>query len=345
MYVPRVIHILPLISITVTTTLVMAESQREKQPPSPFIRGFALGQYSAISEAELNTKLLELVNLGVSHVSLVTSWSTVDIHSTHIAPLTKLTTPQILLERMIVCAHNLGLKVMLFPILDVQNRKLQEWRGTLKPRDWNKWWSNYSQFILHYASLAARTQVAMLCIGSELVTTERMREQWKRLIRQIRKIYSGSIIYSANWDHYEPVTFWDLVDAVGLTGYYRLAQKAHGSEQEMLASWTKIRNRLISWSKKISRPILFTEVGYPSLAGGAVNPWDYTQHSASNPEEQRRAYWAFIKAWTNIPQLSGVFFWDWYGPGGAKDRQYTPRGKPAAPLIKKWFLNLSKTAH
>ena len=87
---------------------------------------------------------------------------------------------------------------------------------------------------------------------------------------------------------------------------------------------------------------IFTEVGYPSLDGGAVNPWDYTQVTAVDLEEQRRAFSAFIKSWNGVEQLGGVFFWDWYGKGGAKDRRYTPRGKPAADEIKRWFGRLAR---
>ena len=89
-------------------------------------------------------------------------------------------------------------------------------------------------------------------------------------------------------------------------------------------------------------PFIFTEVGYPSRDGAAVEPWDYTKSTPVDLEEQRRAFSAFTRAWTGSRQLAGVFFWDWYGEGGAKCRRYTPRGKPAARVIQRWFRRKAK---
>jgi len=300
----------------------------------------ALGEYSDLRDPELTAKLNELRWLGVGHVSIIVSWSTQDVRATKIEPLAGSTTPDAVLIRMIERARALGLKVFLFPIVDVRNRKGTEWRGALEPPDWDAWWRSYQRFVLHYATLAARSKAELLCVGSELITTEPMRGRWRDLIARVRKVYGGKIAYSANWDHYTPVTFWDLVDVIGLTGYYKLAEAAGAREEEMLASWRGARSRLVTWSKKLRRPFIFTEVGYPSIAGCAVAPWDYTRTTAVSHEEQTRAFRAFVRAWTGTPQLAGVFFWDWYGPGGKADRGYTPRGKPAERVIRSWYLGM-----
>jgi hypothetical protein len=307
-----------------------------------FIRGMALGSYSDIRKAKLELKLSELKALEASHVSLVVSWSTPDVRSTTIAPRSRFTTPDPVLERMIRRAHAHGLKVFLFPILDVRKRKPLEWRGTLKPKDWNAWWRSYHRFILHYARVAARNRVAMFCVGSELVTTEKMRDRWEAVIAKIRKTYRGQLVYSANWDHYNPVVFWDLVDVVGLTAYYQLTRDKKASEETMVRAWRSVRKKLVSWATKARKRFLFTEVGYPSMDGCAVHPWDYTLSAPVDLEEQRRAFSAFIKAWDGTPQLAGVIFWDWYGEGGPRDTRYTPRGKPAEKVIRSWFRRLGR---
>jgi hypothetical protein len=81
---------------------------------------------------------------------------------------------------------------------------------------------------------------------------------------------------------------------------------------------------------------MITEVGWPSVDGGAVHPWDYTADGAVDVEEQRRAYRAFARAWGGTA-LAGVFFWEWSGAGGAADRGYTPRDKPAECVLANWF--------
>lgn len=311
-------------------------------PAKRILRGVALGHYTDIKSAELELKLKELVALGSSHVSMVVSWSMHDVRSTKIAPRKDYTTYEKVLRRMIARAHAHGLKVILFPIIDVQNRKPLEWRGTIKPKSWDEWWRSYKRFIHHYANVAKREGVDIFCVGSELVTTEKMRDRWARLIKSIRAIYRGKLLYSANWDHYEPVVFWDLVDVVGLTAYYQLATRKDADEAAMVDAWRKVRDRIAGWARRIRRRIVFTEVGYPSLDGGAVHPWDYTQGTAPDMEEQRRAFSAFVRAWDGVGELAGVVFWDWYGEGGPKDTSYTPRNKPAQEVIRRWFKSLAK---
>lgn len=304
-----------------------------------FIRGMALGHYTDIKPAELQRKLDELKRLGVQYVSVVVSWSTRDVRSTEIAPRKNHTTPDRVTRRIIARARAKGLRVILFPILDVQRRKPLEWRGTVKPRDWDAWWRSYRRFIMHYARVAAAAHADVLCVGSELVSTERMRKRWKQLIGGVRKVFRGKLLYSANWDHYKQLSFWDLVDVVGLTAYYQLATKRDAPESTMVTAWRRVREKLLPWARKIGRKILFTEVGYPSQDGCAVHPWDYTQGTPVDLEEQRRAYSAFVRAWRGTSELAGVVFWDWYGRGGPKDTRYTPRNKPAAAVIRSWFRN------
>jgi hypothetical protein len=82
---------------------------------------------------------------------------------------------------------------------------------------------------------------------------------------------------------------------------------------------------------------LFTELGYLSQRGAAAWPWDEGARKPVDLDEQRRCYAAFRLAWSGSSILSGVYFWNWYGWGGAASRGYTPRGKPAADEIRAYF--------
>jgi hypothetical protein len=79
------------------------------------------------------------------------------------------------------------------------------------------------------------------------------------------------------------------------------------------------------------------------MDGAAVHPWDYTLSAPPDLEEQRRAFSAFVKVWSEVSRLAGVFFWDWYGAGGPTDTRYTPRGKPAAGVIRRWYRGMVGT--
>jgi hypothetical protein len=146
-------------------------------------------------------------------------------------------------------------------------------------------------------------------------------------------------LYSANWDHYEDIKFWDAVDQIGLTAYYRLTESYEPKLSELVAAWAKIRAQVLAWQKTVNKPLVLTEVGYPSLDGAARSPWDYTTGKAMDLEEQRLCFEAFRLTWQDVPELHGVYFWNWWGPTDGKNTWYTPHGKPAMGEIMKWLKN------
>ncbi|MBI5865581.1 MAG: hypothetical protein HZB38_13950 [Planctomycetes bacterium] len=135
--------------------------------------------------------------------------------------------------------------------------------------------------------------------------------------------------------------FWDKLDIVGMTSYYTLADRKDPGVDEIVKKWEPIRNDILRWQRKVGKPIILTEVGWCSQEGAATAPWNYYQNqtaSSAGHEEQRRLYEAFLKAWDKTSGLAGVIWWEWSpGPGGADDFNYTPRGKPAEQVLRKWF--------
>ena len=263
-------------------------------------------------------------------------WHQRDVEATAIAP-GSLTPPDAVVRAAISRARERGLEVMVFPIVWVEQRGPGKWRGTLEPRDVDRWWSAYERFIVHYATLAERGGAEWMSVGSELGSTEAWRQRWFHLIGRVRRRYSGALIYSANWDHHARVSFWQRLDAVGINGYFSLAKKPGASVDAMAARWVKVGRRLLGRAAAAGKPLVLTEVGYLSRAGSAVDPWNYTRGAPVDGAAQRRAYAAFAAAWERTGQLGGVFFWNYNGDGGPRDRDYTPRGKPAAKVVRRFF--------
>lgn len=305
------------------------------------IRGVALGLWDVPADKDatelVRPRLAEIAALGADHVEIVVHWRQKDIHASKLAPDTAVTIPDARLREVLREAARQKLDVLLFPIVDVETRAKGAWRGTLAPKDVDAWWKSYEAFVLHYAAIAAEEEVALYSIGSELGSTEAWRDRWYHLISRVEKIYDGPLVYSANWDHYGEVSFWTRVDYVGINAYHELTTDAAATLKELRAAWVKERDVLVAFAKEQAKPLLITEIGYPSLDGAAVHPWDYTSDAKVDLEEQRRCYQAFADAWAEEPALAGVFFWVWYGEGGKKDRSYTPRGKPAEKVLKAWF--------
>ncbi len=198
---------------------------------------------------------------------------------------------------------------------------------------------NYENFIFHYADLAEKNKVEILSVGSELGSLEDRSLFWSRLIRKVRQRYHGKLTYSANWDHYTHPTFWRELDYIAISSYFELSKNPNPTLAELLIKWQQIKKMLLAFKAKYSQKLIITEVGYPSLDGAAKAPWNYFAPTPVDLEEQALCYKAFIQAWNKTPELEGAFWWNWFGEGGPKDKDYTPRGKPAEALLRDWYRN------
>lgn len=238
-------------------------------------------------------------------------------------------------------ARSLGLDVIVMPIILLSHPRGSEWRGVIEPPDWAEWWEQYREFIGYFADVARAGDATALMVGSELVSTERQGDEWRKTVAHVRERFHGLLGYSANWDHYDPVQIWDQLDFVGMTSYYTLADAANPSVDQIVAKWRPIVERVSAWQKTVNKPIVLTEVGWCSQEGAATAPWNYYHAPRATPagmEEQRRLYEAFIAAWNDAPAIAGVIWWEWgSGPGGVGDCGYTPKGKPAERLLREWL--------
>ncbi len=231
------------------------------------------------------------------------------------------------------------LRVILMPIVLLDNPTGNEWRGTLAPRSWDDWFDSYRDMIGHFAWIAQGTGVDMLVVGSELVSSEKLPEQWDKTIRSVREIYHGLLTYSSNWDHYTAVPFWNELDLIGMNSYWKMGKDHNVTVPQIKARWGEIQRDLKPFVEKTGKPLMFLEVGWCSLANAAHEPWDYTKVSEPiDLDLQRRLYEAFFEAWYGKPWLGGFSIWEWPpGDGGAEDRGYTPENKPAEKVLRRWL--------
>jgi hypothetical protein len=281
----------------------------------------------------------EIAALGADTVSIVVDTRQENGSSTQIFLDQRLTPTAEQLVRLIKYAKSKNLRVMLMPIVLLHNPRGSEWRGTLKPESWEDWFVSYREIMKHYAIIASASGADILSVGSELVSAEGKVDQWQRTIRMVRNIYKGKLTYSANWDAYSRVQFWDQLDLVGMNSYYTLGDNNQVTVPQIVDRWKAIQRDLLAFQKRIKRPILFTEVGWCSLANAANEPWDYTRTSlAIDLKLQEKLYEGFFQAWQGEPGLGGFMMWEWgLGEGGPEDRGYTPENKPAEKVLKQWL--------
>jgi hypothetical protein len=235
-------------------------------------------------------------------------------------------------------ADSLGLKVIFMPIVLIDDPKGNEWRGTLEPESWDKWFDSYRDLLAHFLWICEGNGVDVLVIGSELLSSERQADQWQRTIAFARERFSGLITYSSNWDHYDNVPFWGELDLIGMNSYWTLGSGPDATVDEIVGNWQEIQAELEPFVRGQGKPLIFLEVGWCSLENAATEPWDYTQPVPIDLDLQARLWQGFWRAWYGVEWLGGMSVWEWPpGDGGPEDRGYTPENKPAEEVIREWF--------
>ncbi len=298
------------------------------------------GQYS-MPEADL--ALTNLRATGANWMSLLVSQSQDTITSTSIYK-TPGTPEDADLIHAIRTAHDLGLKVMLKPHLDLANDP-NHWTGEigqgLTEAQWTDWFASYTKFIGYYAQLAETYGADQYCVGIELSATEKRTDQWRAVVKSVRSLYSGPITYAANGGDETRLAWWDSVDFIGVDAYYPLTNKNNPTIAELKSGWIPRITALGKLASKWNKKILFTEIGYRSLDGANQHPGDYQIGGAVDLQEQADAYQAAFESVFHQSWFAGMYWWSWGtdpDEGGPRDAGFTPHDKPAEDILRAWYL-------
>ncbi|MGE3165131.1 MAG: hypothetical protein AB7O52_09520 [Planctomycetota bacterium] len=301
------------------------------------IRGAALGLHAQDPAHDYGPRLAEIAELGADWVLLCFNFYQEKVDSVEVAIDDPRTQTWERITRAIRQAHDCGLRVALLPVILIRQPGEHDWRGTIAPTDRAHWYASYDRLLARIATLAEDEQVALLSVGSELNSMQTDRDEWVALIERTRERFSGALTYSVNWDSITAPGFYHALDYVGMTTYFSLTQSNEPTVAEMVERWRALREDLVAWQTHVGKPLIFTEVGFPSQDGANRDPWNYYISEQVDIAEQRDCFEAFTRVWIDEPALTGVFFYNWFEDGGESDRGYSPRGKPALEVIRRWF--------
>lgn len=298
---------------------------------------------SPYSDKSLET----LAQTGAEWVGIITTYYQEKYNSKEIFP-TERTPSDSSLIHVINRAHQFGLKVMLKPHIDLLDTSDGLWRGDIgfqNQTDWQEWFLEYLKFILHYAKIAEESGVELFCIGTELCFASTQTVFWQReIIPQIRKAYSGKLIYAANWDEYKNIRFWDDLDCVGIDAYFPLTDKKSPEYEEIKVGWIKWADEIERWQKTINKPVIFTEIGYRSCEFAATAPWENSLGARVNLEIQANCYKAALDVLYSRHWCKGIYWWYWKSSpyaGGLTNHDFTPQNKPAETVLSYYYKGLS----
>lgn len=300
-----------------------------------------------------STVLVHLRNLGVTHLTLVSfGWQ-------HAADEPRIradtsdgwyTESHRGIRALARRADALGMEVILKPHIWTGGYDGEMSRsdiGFATEEGWKRWEASYRRFLMTYARLAQQVDADVLVLGTELTraATERPRF-WRDLARQVRTVYDGDLTYAANWhEEYRTIEFWDTLDYVGVQAYFPLADGPDPRLEALRARWQSHRRALAQVHRRTDTPVLFTEIGYRSAASTAEAPWRWPERDAENvPADsilQARCYRAFLSVMHRTPWFAGGIIWKWHPDGGdRRPTAFTPQGKPAERVLRRWFTEI-----
>lgn len=189
---------------------------------------------------------------------------------------------------------------------------------------------SYDYMIVQEAKVAQAAGAKLFAVGTELdsLATDKdptVAHAWTTLIADVRKVFKGSLTYSANWYNADKVTFWKKLDYVGIDGYVPLSNvvpdeaSQNPSLSSLVAGWTKVSKVKLPYSNEtvgqalhglsaidyfdklaassISKKFIFTEIGYQNDTAAAFDPTGSSHSGVTDPSLQASLYQAFFKAW------------------------------------------------
>lgn len=341
--IKRIMTILAIVALPVAMFIVhYGINQKSLLQP----RGMVLGLYAGIPTYNYSNELRRISDTGATCVSiqaiyLMDTGNSCEIHRHPTSSPTEASLRQTFRE-----AKDNQLRILFFPTINIRGEanNAKWWRGNIEPSNWDMWWENYINFNVHLASIAQKEGVEWYSIGTEMASTHRFPNRWQELIAKVRTVFDGKIVYSINFDSHDSFDFGEYLDVIGINTYDPIAKHTDSpSSKQVQDSWWWVINKARTLHARFDRPVMITEIGYPSIAHAHVGPWDFRTNKPKDLNIQKFLLEEAFKVLYNWNDGEAVFYY-LYGEnlnqkpiGGPEDRTYTVWGKPAEATVRTYF--------
>jgi hypothetical protein len=339
----RVLIFLSILALPATLWLVHRR-QRRALVPQP--RGIVLGLYAGEPDYDYGEELDRIAATGATCVSLQAIYRMDTGQSNEIRRHPTSSPTEASLRRTFRQAKARGLRIMFFPTINLRDEadNADWWRGNIAPGDWDLWWRNYAAFNLRLAALAQEGGVEWYSLGTEMASTHPFPDQWRRLAAAVRQVFKGKLVYSVNFDSHDSFSFGDCLDVIGINTYDPIAKyDEYPSQEQVRDAWWWVVYKARTLTARFHRPVMITEVGYPSVAHAHVGPWDFRTDKPLDLALQDlllKGAFGVLRHWSD----GEAVFYYLYGEnlaqkpvGGPLDHTYAVWGKPAEATLRKYF--------
>lgn len=265
------------------------------------------------------------------------------------------------LRFMIDHLHAEGLKVQLRPMLEGLDgtQRLHVWFPediVIYPdrpvRYASRWFEAMRRRTRRYASLAEETGCEAYGLDSELDRIVHFNQEWKAVVAEAREVYTGHLTscHTAVADFprqlANPNHWWYDLDSLGTSFYSPAAREPGADKAAMLRTLATERDRHRKIAGTYGKPYYFGECGCCSTAGATAKPWGWDNPGGYDGGEQARYLDAVLKTFWSEPWWAGLYWWKWdehneraqFKDDPRGDKGFTIDGKPAAAVMKTWFL-------
>jgi len=338
--------IIAVAALAAVPVFFFAIRRREAHRLVPQPRGMVLGLYAGLPDYDYREELERIRDTGATCVSLQAIYRMETWHSNEVVRHPTSSPSEYALRRTFRQARDLQLRMMFFPTINLRDEAENEewWRGNIRPSDWDAWWRSYTDFNVHLARIAQEEGVEWYSVGTEMASTHPFPDRWRVLVAEVRKVFKGKITYSVNFDSHDTFTFGDCLDVIGMNTYDPIAKdEEYPSEEAIRDAWWWIVNKARTLHARFDRPVMITEVGYPSVAHAHVGPWDFRTDKPKDLELQDLLVGGALKVLRNWSDGEAVFYY-LYGEnlaqrpvGGPDDRTYAVWGKPVEKTLRAYF--------
>jgi hypothetical protein len=273
---------------------------------------------------------------GCEYVSVVVTWYQKTVTSTEISRWDEKTPSDVGVIKVIKYAHSLGIKVFIKPHVDVLSKAYRQDIRFETEADWTAWFESYDKMISHYLDLARVNGADGFIIGTELSNTQHRETDWRSIIDKGRNKFPGWLTYCANHDAYASIKWWDALDFIGISAYFKLTESYAPSVEEIIIAWQPWISDLSAFAAAQKKDIVFLEIGYQSYDGANTNPnWAPTE--SPDLQEQADCYQAAFEVLFKQPWFKGMYWWMWYWDPSQNVNGFDVYTKPAEKILRKWY--------